>query len=214
MSLGSNTENYPAFAHIGLRENPGKNLNQVTCPDRESNPGHLVSRLDALTSEDKIAEVLRHLGWEVHEEVHCISAADSNRRADIIVIDRVKDKAMILDPTIRFERNLSQADEVNKEKQEIYEPCLPFLSSKYNILVNQWVVKYTGSARMEAATRDGGLCPPGHNRTPNCNINLADNLCFPLPAFLLPRFTNIDSQLKMTAPFKRFGEANISKTEF
>ncbi|KAJ4429221.1 hypothetical protein ANN_26224 [Periplaneta americana] len=29
MSLGSNTESYPAFAHIRLRENPGKNLNQV-----------------------------------------------------------------------------------------------------------------------------------------------------------------------------------------
>ncbi|KAJ4439391.1 hypothetical protein ANN_07513 [Periplaneta americana] len=37
-------ESYPAFAHIELRENPGKNLNQVTCPNRESNPGHLVSR--------------------------------------------------------------------------------------------------------------------------------------------------------------------------
>ncbi|KAJ4428345.1 hypothetical protein ANN_24364 [Periplaneta americana] len=49
MSPGSNTEIYPAFAHIGSRENPGKNLNQVTCPDRESNPGHLVSRPDALT---------------------------------------------------------------------------------------------------------------------------------------------------------------------
>ncbi|KAJ4442481.1 hypothetical protein ANN_04067 [Periplaneta americana] len=49
MIPGSTTESYPAFAHIGLRENPGKNLNQVTCPDRESNPGHLVSRLDVLT---------------------------------------------------------------------------------------------------------------------------------------------------------------------
>ncbi|KAJ4434799.1 hypothetical protein ANN_23370 [Periplaneta americana] len=43
------TESYPAFARIGLRENPGINLNQVTCPDRDSNPGHLVSRPDALT---------------------------------------------------------------------------------------------------------------------------------------------------------------------
>ncbi|KAJ4439191.1 hypothetical protein ANN_07308 [Periplaneta americana] len=43
------TESYPAFARIGLRENPGKNLNQVTCPDRDSNPGHLVSQPDALT---------------------------------------------------------------------------------------------------------------------------------------------------------------------
>ncbi|KAJ4432087.1 hypothetical protein ANN_20701 [Periplaneta americana] len=28
MSPGSSTESYPAFARIGLRENPGKNLNQ------------------------------------------------------------------------------------------------------------------------------------------------------------------------------------------
>ncbi|KAJ4432180.1 hypothetical protein ANN_20796 [Periplaneta americana] len=43
------TESYPAFARIGLSENPGKNLNQVTCPDRDSNPGHLVLQPDALT---------------------------------------------------------------------------------------------------------------------------------------------------------------------
>ncbi|KAJ4444399.1 hypothetical protein ANN_06191 [Periplaneta americana] len=30
MSPGSSTESYPAFAHIGLRENPGKNLNQIS----------------------------------------------------------------------------------------------------------------------------------------------------------------------------------------
>ncbi|KAJ4452294.1 hypothetical protein ANN_03814 [Periplaneta americana] len=29
MSPGSSTESYLAFAHIGLRENPGKNLNQA-----------------------------------------------------------------------------------------------------------------------------------------------------------------------------------------
>ncbi|KAJ4447279.1 hypothetical protein ANN_09283 [Periplaneta americana] len=61
MSPGSNTESYPAFAHIGLRENPGKSLNQATCPDRESNPGHLVSRLDALTGRD--TELARE-GWK------------------------------------------------------------------------------------------------------------------------------------------------------
>ncbi|KAJ4432058.1 hypothetical protein ANN_20672 [Periplaneta americana] len=49
MSPRSSTESYPAFARVRLRENPGKNLNQVTCPDRDSNPGHLVSRPDALT---------------------------------------------------------------------------------------------------------------------------------------------------------------------
>ncbi|KAJ4448157.1 hypothetical protein ANN_10170 [Periplaneta americana] len=48
MSSGSSTDSYPAFAHVGLRKNPGKNLNQITCPDRKSNPGHLVSQPDAL----------------------------------------------------------------------------------------------------------------------------------------------------------------------
>ncbi|KAJ4434428.1 hypothetical protein ANN_22990 [Periplaneta americana] len=41
MSPVSSIDSYPAFAHIELRENLGKNLNQVTCPDRNSNPGHL-----------------------------------------------------------------------------------------------------------------------------------------------------------------------------
>ncbi|KAJ4446402.1 hypothetical protein ANN_13098 [Periplaneta americana] len=48
MSPRSYTESYPAFAHIELRENPGKNLNQLTCSNRESNQGHLVSWPDAL----------------------------------------------------------------------------------------------------------------------------------------------------------------------
>ncbi|KAJ4451152.1 hypothetical protein ANN_02594 [Periplaneta americana] len=59
MSPGSSTESYPAFARIGLRENHGKNLNQVTCPDRDSNPGHLVSQPDALTVTPQTFEMGR-----------------------------------------------------------------------------------------------------------------------------------------------------------
>ncbi|KAJ4432038.1 hypothetical protein ANN_20652 [Periplaneta americana] len=51
MSPESSTESYPAFACIGLRENPGKNLNQVTCPERDSNPCHLILRPDVLTNQ-------------------------------------------------------------------------------------------------------------------------------------------------------------------
>ncbi|KAJ4433055.1 hypothetical protein ANN_15312 [Periplaneta americana] len=61
MSPGSCTESCPAFAHIGLRENPGKNLNQVTCPDQESNSGHLVSRSDALTVTPQLVQLPRFL---------------------------------------------------------------------------------------------------------------------------------------------------------
>ncbi|KAJ4445422.1 hypothetical protein ANN_07227 [Periplaneta americana] len=65
MSPGSSTESYPAFAHIGLRENPGKTSNQVTCPNQESNPGHLVSQPDALTVTPQTFEMgraLAHMG--------------------------------------------------------------------------------------------------------------------------------------------------------
>ncbi|KAJ4440574.1 hypothetical protein ANN_08719 [Periplaneta americana] len=53
MSLGSSTESYPAFACIGLRENPGKNLNQVTYPDRDS--GFAARRADRYSTEFKLA---------------------------------------------------------------------------------------------------------------------------------------------------------------
>ncbi|KAJ4436810.1 hypothetical protein ANN_16942 [Periplaneta americana] len=56
MSPGSGTESYPAFACIGLRENPGKNLNQVPCPDQDSNPGHLVSQPEALTVTPQVRQ--------------------------------------------------------------------------------------------------------------------------------------------------------------
>ncbi|KAJ4443207.1 hypothetical protein ANN_04874 [Periplaneta americana] len=62
MSPGSSTESYPAFARIGLREDPGKNLNQVTCPDRDSNPGHLGSQADALIVTP---QKINTFGWEV-----------------------------------------------------------------------------------------------------------------------------------------------------
>ncbi|KAJ4429926.1 hypothetical protein ANN_22130 [Periplaneta americana] len=35
-----------------------------------------------------IANLLRNRGWEVHEEIHCVSEDDSHRRVDIIAINR------------------------------------------------------------------------------------------------------------------------------
>ncbi|KAJ4425837.1 hypothetical protein ANN_27463 [Periplaneta americana] len=61
-------------------------------------------------------------------------------RADIIAINGRLKRALVLDPTIRFERNLNQATEVDIEKKSIYEPCLPYLSQKYNVPLKQWSV--------------------------------------------------------------------------
>ncbi|KAJ4442000.1 hypothetical protein ANN_11864 [Periplaneta americana] len=87
-----------------------------------------------------LAISLKTLNWEIHEEVHCVSSDGSFRRADIIAINGRLKRALVLDPTIRFERNLNQATEVDTEKKSIYEPCLPYLSQKYNVPLKQWSV--------------------------------------------------------------------------
>ncbi|KAJ4449688.1 hypothetical protein ANN_01092 [Periplaneta americana] len=87
-----------------------------------------------------IADVLKRRGWEVYEEIHCVSSLDSNRRADIVAIHRTQSKGLVLDPTIRFERDALQAQHVDEEKKSIYESCIPYLSEKYNIPTSQWSV--------------------------------------------------------------------------
>ncbi|KAJ4444274.1 hypothetical protein ANN_06066 [Periplaneta americana] len=39
----------PSICSYWVEKKPQKNLNQITCPDRESNPCHLVLRPDSLT---------------------------------------------------------------------------------------------------------------------------------------------------------------------
>ncbi|KAJ4439280.1 hypothetical protein ANN_07400 [Periplaneta americana] len=112
MSPGSSTESYPAFARIGLRENPGKNLNQVTCPDRDSNPGHLVSRPNALTVtpqlhikpngtgetwKERLIPILPNGGWSpilynIYERIPNLSAEQS----DGITVFRISPMAPLI----------------------------------------------------------------------------------------------------------------------
>ncbi|KAJ4446271.1 hypothetical protein ANN_12965 [Periplaneta americana] len=76
MSPGSSTESYLAFARIGLRENPGKNLNQVTCPDRESNPGHLISRY---STDDMVARIVAEPGTRTMTQNHQYTSARDSK---------------------------------------------------------------------------------------------------------------------------------------
>ncbi|KAJ4445332.1 hypothetical protein ANN_07137 [Periplaneta americana] len=104
MSPESSTENYPAFAHIGLRENPGKNLNQVTCPDRESNPGHLVSRPDALTVTPQYSIV----DPTIRFEVECHQSAEVHL-----------EKKSIYEPTVNYFKLKYALIHVEEEKKEL-----------------------------------------------------------------------------------------------
>ena len=77
---------------------------------------------------------------EIHEEIHVISEDDSHRRVDIVAIDRGARKGLVLGPTVRFERDVHQAAQVNQEKKAIYEPCLPYLADKFQIPLSNWTV--------------------------------------------------------------------------
>ncbi|KAJ4426771.1 hypothetical protein ANN_26570 [Periplaneta americana] len=85
MSPGSSTESYPAFARIGLRETPGKNLNQVICSDRDSNPGHLVSQPDTLTVTPQRKRAERMRNYFVYERTSTYAVTSHILRIRIYV---------------------------------------------------------------------------------------------------------------------------------
>lgn len=89
------------------------------------------------------ADLFRQKGWEVHEEIHCEAITDDggiqNRRADIIAIDRRNNKALIIDPTLRWESNDEDQDiKIDNEKKSIYQATIPYFKSKYRI--DEWKV--------------------------------------------------------------------------
>ncbi|KAJ4440908.1 hypothetical protein ANN_10756 [Periplaneta americana] len=81
-----------------------------------------------------IEQGLRERFFEVHEEVHCVASEGGGiRRVNIVALDKTNNRAFILDPTVRFEMSQTQPSEVNKEKQQIYEPTIPYFREKYQM---------------------------------------------------------------------------------
>ncbi|KAJ4434705.1 hypothetical protein ANN_23273 [Periplaneta americana] len=119
-----------------------KNLKQVTFPDWEWNPGHLVSRPDMLTVTPK-----------VHQEVHCLAKDGSSRRVDIIAIDRGNDTAIIIDPTVRFETAVEQPVAAHEEKKTIYDPTMQYFRDYYHIQGQIEERTHTTGSEVETAPR-------------------------------------------------------------
>lgn len=79
-----------------------------------------------------IAELLREKGFECFDEVYAIDTDGKSRFSDIIAFDLKSKNAFIVDPTIRYENNdTNQDDVITKEKREIYEKCIPFYAERY-----------------------------------------------------------------------------------
>lgn len=73
---------------------------------------------------NNLATSLRENKWKVIVEFPCLSQDGSNRRVDIIAYDEESRNGFIIDPTVRYESDLLQPQNVNEEKQRIYEPCI------------------------------------------------------------------------------------------
>ncbi|KAJ4427520.1 hypothetical protein ANN_25168 [Periplaneta americana] len=82
MSPGSNTVSYPAFAHIGLRENSGKNLNQVL---------YEAETWALRQSEEKRIEAFEMWIWRRMERVKW-----TDRIRNEAVLERVAEQRMML----------------------------------------------------------------------------------------------------------------------
>ena len=59
--------------------------------------------------------------WKSNE-AYCLADHGSTRRVDILAIDKQEKKAVILDPTVRFEQDIQQVMVLDEEKRVIYLP--------------------------------------------------------------------------------------------
>lgn len=88
--------------------------------------GDLLRNKKRNDSRTIIAKYLRrNIKFEVTEEIHCLEKKGSTRRVDILCIEKQTRNAFIIDPTIRWELNTEQSEQVHLEKCSIYEPCIP-----------------------------------------------------------------------------------------
>ncbi|KAJ4439992.1 hypothetical protein ANN_08123 [Periplaneta americana] len=80
MSPGSSTERYPAFAHIGLRENPGINLNQSESPSFTTIQNNRVVTLNKKFICNFLYRIMEQTPKSSYEEVRPMGTVKSKVR--------------------------------------------------------------------------------------------------------------------------------------
>ncbi|KAJ4448397.1 hypothetical protein ANN_10413 [Periplaneta americana] len=65
--------------------------------------------------------------------IHCLAKDGSSRRVDIIAIDRRNDRAIIIDPNLRFETAVEQSVTVHEGKKTIYDPTIQYFRDYHHI---------------------------------------------------------------------------------
>ncbi|KAJ4436483.1 hypothetical protein ANN_16514 [Periplaneta americana] len=112
-----------------VRSVPGRSFNTTRCRHPSCNEMETLGYVLGFCREMELLCNNRH-----HKARIGIAESSS------IMCGRTQSKELVLDPTIRFERDALQAQHVDEKKKYIYESCIPYLSEKYNIPTSQWSV--------------------------------------------------------------------------
>ena len=80
---------------------------------------------------DALADELKIMSWHTLREDRTQTTSGDSRFTDIVAIDEKKKIGYILDPTIRWEKHLNQADEINTEKQNHYIDTIPNYKERF-----------------------------------------------------------------------------------
>jgi len=80
----------------------------------------------------RITSLLQQKGFDCHEEVQCVDGQGSIRRADIVAFEQGTNRALIVDPSIRYETNGDMGKEVQDDKERRYASCASWLNEKFS----------------------------------------------------------------------------------
>jgi hypothetical protein len=80
-----------------------------------------------------IAAAMTKKGFVVHEELGCTAVDGQKKRVDILAYNPATKQGWIIDPTVRFEIGLSQPADVDIDKKQHYDPCVPDLKTRYDL---------------------------------------------------------------------------------
>ncbi|KAJ4445176.1 hypothetical protein ANN_06977 [Periplaneta americana] len=80
-----------------------------------------------------IATALKDADYNNFEEVHGLSITCSTQHIDIIAFKKSTRSGYIIDPTVHFETDEEQPAKVDNEKNNIYNPTIPYYLKKYQL---------------------------------------------------------------------------------
>lgn len=137
------TVNYANLAGVpGNTMNNSSNLCRRCGKERET-PSHVIGSCSYNSLlivnrhhkiKHKLTAILKEKGYDCYEEVYAVDQNGSNRYCDIVAFDSRSKRAIIVDPTVRFETNNQDQDkDVDAEKRKIYESCIASLNEKFGL---------------------------------------------------------------------------------